>query len=162
MISKPSVNLGIDMGDRGYICILYQDETVDFISTSPDNNKLFSELSSLIENYTIESCIVEEVRNIFGASSKSNFKFGYNVGFVEGVLFSLKINYQKLQPKEWHKYYDIKEHGKKIKHEVAYKIKLIYPEVILTTANGTLQDGKSDSLALAGIGKAISKQGIII
>ena len=47
---------------------------------------------------------LEDVHSIFGASAKSNFKFGYNLGWVTGLLTSSEIPIRRVTPKEWQRY----------------------------------------------------------
>ena len=49
------------------------------------------------------ACVIEDVHAIFGSSAKATFQFGFNKGYLIGLLSANKIPYTLVQPKDWQK-----------------------------------------------------------
>jgi len=116
--------------------------------------------------------IVEDVHSIFGASAKSNFSFGKNVGGIEWCLVSLECKYTKVTPKNWQKemwegvtIVQINTGKKTPKGNVKYKndtkatsllaAKRLFPQedFLATPRSSVPHDGIVDALLLAEYGK---------
>lgn len=73
---------------------------------SIEDNDLY-ELSEILGNARRENteiaCVIEDVKAIFGSSAKSTFAFGFNKGYLIGLLAANKIPYTLVAPKEWQK-----------------------------------------------------------
>lgn len=141
--------LSLDPGNKGAYCLLIPSRHyIEFYTLEKPIRDIANWLVTQVKEYDPVICI-EQVRNIHGVSSKSNFNFGYNYGYQVGVLDTLFDSIYKVQPKEWQKYLGIESKGSEIKKEVAKKILDIYPLANIYGQRGGLHDGKSDSLAIA-------------
>lgn len=95
--------IGIDVGAKGFISM--QKDGI-WTHYSIEDNDLY-ELSEILlrarmDNDTI-ACVIEDVKPIFGSSAKSTFAFGFNKGYLIGLLAANKIPYTLVAPKEWQK-----------------------------------------------------------
>lgn len=95
--------IGIDVGAKGFISM--QKDGI-WTHYSIEDNDLY-ELSEIMlrarmDNDTI-ACVIEDVKPIFGSSAKSTFAFGFNKGYLIGLLAANKIPYTLVAPKEWQK-----------------------------------------------------------
>ena len=87
--------LGIDPGMKGSICILPESRDPIFI----DNSTNVIDAVAIIKSYPIHMAMIEDVHSIFGVSAKSNFNFGFNTGYLHGIITSLGIPLDLVQPK---------------------------------------------------------------
>ena len=95
--------MGIDPGSKGYISVQYNGE---FSFYSIEDNDLYqlSEIMANIRNiYSDLVCVVEDVHAIGNSAAKSTFTFGFNKGYLVGLLAANKIPYVLVQPKTWQK-----------------------------------------------------------
>lgn len=95
--------IGIDVGSRGFICVQYNGI---FKHYSIEDNDLYqlSEIMADIRNkHENIACVIEDVHSIFGSSAKSTFNFGFNKGYLIGLLSANRIPYTLVAPKEWQK-----------------------------------------------------------
>lgn len=95
--------MSIDPGSKGFICTQidgvfkhYSIEDNDLYQLS----EIMAEIRSKCDNLV---CVIEDVHSIFGSSAKSTFNFGFNKGYLIGLLAANKIPYILVQPKEWQK-----------------------------------------------------------
>lgn len=100
-------------------------------------------------HYNLIIVMIEDVHSIFGASAKSNFNFGRNVGIVNVLPLAAGNRVDLVQPKKWQKFVGVKAKGKLIKNNVAEICERLYPQVNIRGARGGLLDGLSDSLMIA-------------
>lgn len=97
------VYIGIDVGSKGFISVQKNGEW-DFLSIADSDLYTISNyLRTIRLNNKQVACVIEDVHSIFGSSAKSTFSFGFNKGFLVGILASLEIPYTLVQPKEWQK-----------------------------------------------------------
>ena len=96
--------IGIDPGNKGFISV-QKDSKFEFISIAEhDLYELSDELSRIFnESDGGIACVMEDVHAIFGSSAKSTFEFGFNKGYLIGLLCANKIPYTLIAPKEWQK-----------------------------------------------------------
>lgn len=95
--------IGIDPGSKGYISVQYNGE---FSFYSIEDNDLYqlSEIMANIRNsHANLVCVVEDVHALGNSSAKSTFTFGFNKGYLVGLLAANKIPYVLVQPKTWQK-----------------------------------------------------------
>lgn len=95
--------IGIDPGSRGFISVQYDGE---FSFYSIEDNDLYqlSEIMANIRNaYSNLVCVIEDVHAIGNSAASSTFTFGFNKGYLVGLLAANKIPYILIQPKTWQK-----------------------------------------------------------
>lgn len=95
--------IGIDPGSRGFISVQYNGE---FSFYSIEDNDLYqlSEIMANIRNaYSNLVCVIEDVHAIGNSAASSTFTFGFNKGYLVGLLAANKIPYILIQPKTWQK-----------------------------------------------------------
>jgi hypothetical protein len=95
--------MGIDPGSKGFISIQQNGAWEHY---SIEDNDLY-QLSHIMQEirYSHEqiACVIEDVHAIWGSSAKSTFSFGFNKGYLIGLLAANNIPYTLVQPKEWQK-----------------------------------------------------------
>ena len=95
--------IGIDVGGKGFISMQKNGAWEHF---SIEDNDLY-QLSEIMRHARRENaniaCVIEDVHAIFGSSAKSTFAFGFNKGYLVGLLAANKIPYTLVAPKEWQK-----------------------------------------------------------
>lgn len=145
--------IGIDPGSKGALCCLDSDRlSVEFIDT-PDDHASAQLVRGWIMGRKPHIVGLEKVHAIFGTSAGSNFKFGHNVGILEGVLFTTFVGIDHVQPKAWQKAVGIAFKkgmtGAQKKKHVAAHAQQLYPSASLHGPRGGLLDGRSDALMIA-------------
>ena len=143
--------VAVDPGSNGYICYLdTKFDFIKFISLNETPTYIYSYLKSFFDN-GLRNVYVEDVHSIYGSSAKSNFNFGRNVGYIQGLISSTGLITTPIQPKEWQKGIGVVSKGKAIKKEVADIVTKAYPYISkdIIGPRGGLIDGKSDSLGIA-------------
>jgi hypothetical protein len=147
---KPVVFIGIDPGAKGSICVLAPNQNeVMFYPTTDKPFELLERILHLKETCDVKAIMIEDVHSIHGASAKSNFMFGYNVGVVNTLAQATGIMVMRVQPKVWQKHVGVKAKGNDIKKEVASICDRLYPAVTIRGPRGGLLDGCSDALMIA-------------
>lgn len=95
--------IGIDVGAKGFISMQKNGRWWHY---SIDENDLY-ELSEIMQRTRYEheriACVIEDVHAIFGSSAKATFAFGFNKGYLIGLLAANNIPYTLVAPKEWQK-----------------------------------------------------------
>jgi len=137
--------LGIDPGNKGAMCLLPKTGQPLFI----DNNTTPNTIVDILTKYKIDIAMIEDVHSIYGVSAKSNFNFGFNVGYLHGIISALKIPLDVVQPKVWQKHFNVKVTGKNIKKEVASIALRLNPTLEIYGSKGGLLDGRSDAYLIA-------------
>lgn len=139
--------IAIDPGSSGAICFLDAD-TADIKCMLTSDNPL--DIADALFEFEPDVVIIEEVHSLYGMSAGSNFKFGFNVGLMHGLLRTCGISQVKtVQPKEWQKSIGITTKGKEIKKEVERICLEHYPDAPIRGPRGGFHDGKSDALGIA-------------
>lgn len=95
--------IGIDVGAKGYIAIQIDGEWSHVSIADCDLYQLSKLFSNIRANNNRISCAIEDVHAIYGSSAKSTFQFGFNKGYLIGLLAANKIPYTLVAPKEWQK-----------------------------------------------------------
>lgn len=100
------IYVGIDPGAKGAIAYIDTEKgktgriQTPVVSKEVDVWQFCAYLKSLTQGKE-HHVIVEDVHSIFGASAKSNFSFGKNVGGIEWALVALGCKFTKVTPKVW-------------------------------------------------------------
>ena len=162
--------IGIDPGSKGFITT-YDTSDGSIMHYSIEDNDLYR-LSDIIgglrDKYVNISCVMEETHAIFGSSAKATFSFGFNNGYLIGLLCANKIPYSLVPPKKWQKemwdnkdlvitYKTVKRGGKDVsKKEVNTKqtsinaCKRLFPTIDLRKNSRckNIDDNKVDSILI--------------
>lgn len=145
--------IGVDPGAKGAICIIIPDQgIIDFMPTILAPDKILAQLKLWKEYHTIPPIMMEHVSSIPGAAAGSNFKFGFNVGLLHGIIMSSMIGMDLVRPKVWQKEVGVPakvKSGPELKKAVAEIANRLYPSAPLFGPKGGLLDGRSDALMLA-------------
>ncbi len=161
--------IGIDVGSKGFISMQENGVWTHF---SIEDNDLY-QLSEIMQDARLKhqniACVIEDVHSIFGSSAKATFAFGFNKGYLVGLLSASKIPYTLVAPKEWQRemwsnsdmvvtYKDVVVKGKKIsKKEINTKqtsincCKRLFPTLDLRKSERSkkIDDNKVDSILMA-------------
>lgn len=101
------IYIGIDVGKQGGIVAIYDNGKVYAIKTPLVANEIDTvAIKNLLKDLTLENQVtvgIENVANIFGSSSKSNFQFGRALGLVEGLIAGIGLPFIKVHAKVWQK-----------------------------------------------------------
>jgi hypothetical protein len=101
------IRIGADPGATGGIVVDIDGERMSYIMPRTSKKVLYTKVFlAIFEN--LPPCedvhvVIEDVHSIYGASAGSNFNFGFNCGFLEGVISTFQIPYTKVAPKSWQK-----------------------------------------------------------
>lgn len=95
--------MSIDPGNRGFIVT---QKNWQFSFYSIEDNDLY-QLSEIMANIRLSNsdlvCVIEDVHALYNSAAKSTFNFGFNKGYLIGLLAANKIPYVLVQPKTWQK-----------------------------------------------------------
>lgn len=165
--------IGIDVGSKGFISMQKNGKWEHF---SIEDNDLY-QLSEIMRQARLcnenIACVIEDVHSIFGSSAKSTFAFGFNKGYLVGLLAANQIPYTLIQPKEWQRemwqnadmvvtYKEVTIKGKKVnKKEINTKqtsinaCKRLFPMLDLRKSERAkkIDDNKVDSILLCEYGR---------
>lgn len=151
-MAKEQVFIGIDPGAKGALCALMPKKNkAAFFKTTENPADILQWFKDIGEEADIRAIMIEDVHSIFGASAKSNFNFGYNVGVVNTLALASGCMVDKVTPKKWQKAVGVKStsKGKDIKKDVANICARLYAKTNIHGPRGGLDDGKSDALMIA-------------
>jgi hypothetical protein len=95
--------IGIDVGAKGFISTQYNGDWLHYAIADYDLYQLGNIFQSIRKTFKDVTCVIEDVHAIFGSSAKATFQFGFNKGYLIGLLSAYKIPYTLVQPKEWQK-----------------------------------------------------------
>lgn len=95
--------MAIDPGSKGFI-VTQCDGEFSFYSIEDNDLYQLSEIMDKIRNtYSNLVCVIEDVHAIGNSAASSTFTFGFNKGYLVGLLAANKIPYVLVQPKTWQK-----------------------------------------------------------
>lgn len=161
--------IGIDVGSKGFIS-MQKNGVWDFFSIEDNDLYQLSEIMHQArQNNRNIACVIEDVHSVFGSSAKSTFAFGFNKGYLVGLLAANHIPYTLVQPKEWQKemwqnadmvvtYKEVTIKGKKVsKKDVNTKqtsinaCKRLFPTLDLRKSERSkkIDDNKVDSILMS-------------
>lgn len=157
------IYIGIDPGAKGFVSIHFPDGSWEFISIS-DNDlyEITDKLDIFVGNAEIPVvAVMEDVSAIYGSSAKGTFNFGFNKGYLIGILCAMKIPYVLVKPTVWQKEIWIRQDevyiykdGKK-KHDTkntsinACKRLFPYLDLKRTPSCKLIDDNKVDSILMS-------------
>lgn len=165
--------IGIDVGAKGFISTQFKGVWSHY---SIEDNDLY-QLSEIMRQMRLKCenliCVIEDVHAIWGSSAKATFAFGFNKGYLIGLLAANNIPYVLVQPKEWQKemwgnsdivvtYKEVTVKGKKTtRKEVNTKqtsincCKRLFPTLDLRKSERSkkIDDNKVDSILLCEYGR---------
>ena len=95
--------MGIDPGAKGFISVQKDGIWSHYSIEDNDIYQLSDIIRGIKEDNKDVTCVIEDVKPIFGSSAKSTFSFGFNKGYLIGLLAASKIPYTLVAPKEWQK-----------------------------------------------------------
>lgn len=93
--------MAIDPGDKGFIATQLNGVFNHFSIIENDLYGLSRIMEDIRKNNTNLVCVIEDVHAIFGSSAKGTFNFGFNKGYLIGLLAANHIPYVLVQPKTW-------------------------------------------------------------
>lgn len=93
--------IGIDVGSKGFISAQINGEWQHYSIADNDLYQLSEIMRQMREKYTNIACVIEDVKAIFGSSAKSTFAFGFNKGYLVGLLAANKIPYTLVNAQKW-------------------------------------------------------------
>lgn len=95
--------MSIDPGSKGFV-VTQCNGDFSFYSIADNDLYQLSEIMAKIRNtYSNLVCVIEDVHSIYGSAAKATFNFGFNKGYLIGLLAANKIPYVLVQPKTWQK-----------------------------------------------------------
>ena len=110
--------VGIDVGSKGVITTQYKGHFSHYYLEDLDLYQISDIMRDLSSKYDNISCVIEDVKAIFGSSAGATFTFGFNKGYLIGLLAANNIPYTLVMAKEWQKIWcnsDIVIEYKKVK-----------------------------------------------
>lgn len=154
--------IGIDPGASGSLCLLDTDTgVIDFMET-PGNTRTAQMVYNWIlgcswgDEHNQENLVrvigIEHVQAVPGSHATSNFKFGFNVGMVQGLAEATGISVDLIRPKAWQKAIGLvpkKRTKAQLKKAVAEIALRLYPRAKIFGPKGGLLDGRADALMIA-------------
>lgn len=95
--------IGIDVGSKGFISMQHDGEWEHYSIADNDMWELNRIMSEARYHYESIAAVIEDVHSIFGSSAKATFAFGFNKGYLVGLLAANNIPFTLVAPKEWQK-----------------------------------------------------------
>jgi hypothetical protein len=95
--------LGIDVGSKGVICLQYNGEFSYYYISDNDLYQLSKIMAEIRNKHEDIACVIEDVQAIYGSAASATFTFGFNKGYLIGLLCANNIPYTLVQAKQWQK-----------------------------------------------------------
>lgn len=96
--------IGIDVGSKGFISTQINGHWEHYSIADNDLYQLSEIMRQMRLKYENIACVIEDVHSVFGSSAKATFQFGFNKGYLVGLLAANQIPYTLVAPKEWQKH----------------------------------------------------------
>lgn len=153
--------IGIDVGQHGFISV-YDTHWRFLAIADSDPHVIYHFLYDIMQSSSQLSCVIEDVYAIYGSSAKATFQFGFNKGYLVGILSACNIPYTLVPPKTWQKEMwtnadKTYKTGKKIdtKQTSIKACQRLFPTVDLrrTTSCRNIDDNKADSMLMCEYGR---------
>lgn len=93
--------MSIDVGSKGVICTNYNGDFKHYYIIDNDLYQLSKIMSEIRNTYEYIACVIEDVQAIYGSAASATFSFGFNKGYLIGLLCANNIPYTLVQPKQW-------------------------------------------------------------
>lgn len=94
--------IGLDPGASGACTVISGDDIKSFSFKDHGIQEITNILTTLKELGPLPLyAVVEDVHAVYGSSAKGTFEFGYNKGWIVGMLTALSIPYSMIPPKTW-------------------------------------------------------------
>ncbi len=144
---------GIDPGQSGAMCVLDTQNPAHTALLDFQKTTIY-EAALWLNQQQVDIVYLEEVHSIYGASAKSNFTFGRNVGVALTVahVVTKGVSPIEVRAKVWQKFIGVTAKGKAIKKNVADLATALYPSADLYGPKGGLKDGRADAIMIAHYG----------
>lgn len=91
--------IGIDPGAKGYACV-YHARLNEYTHIALTDDARLKAMLHSVRDANAVACI-ERVRALKGAGSNTTFSFGYNCGWIHGVLDAYGIPTVTVTPQKW-------------------------------------------------------------
>lgn len=95
--------MAIDPGSKGVIATQFNGEFKHYFIIENDLYQLSQIMENIRNEFPNLVCVIEDIHAVFGSSAKATFNFGFNKGYLIGLLAANHIPYVLVQPKEWQK-----------------------------------------------------------
>lgn len=95
--------IGIDVGAKGFVSTQYNSSWEHYSIAGLDLYELSRLFQELRQRYDSIACVIEDVHAVHGSSAKATFQFGFNKGYLIGLLAANQIPYTLVAPKQWQK-----------------------------------------------------------
>jgi hypothetical protein len=154
--------VGIDIGKRGAIAVIYPDRSIKTIKMPMTNEDInYQSLFTLLsQTASIDAHVVfEKLGVIFGTTKTTAFSMGYQAGAMEMACIAFKAPYTKVRAVDWQKYMfegipDILKEGTKRRDTKAMALQAIrkwFPGLKLTFGEKATvpHDGLIDAVLIA-------------
>ena len=95
--------IGIDVGSEGFISAQYNGQWQHYAIEDYDLYQLSEIFWRFRDAYVNIACVIEDVHALGKSAAKSTFSFGFNKGYLVGLLAANKIPYSLVSPSVWQK-----------------------------------------------------------
>lgn len=107
-MTKTKVWLGIDPGKSGSVAWVSEDNEVCYfhiplVGTEVSVVEMKNAFKTIVEEFDIQMCVLENVHSMFQVGAKSNFQFGRVLGMLEALIAAFDIPVVLIPPKKWQK-----------------------------------------------------------
>ncbi len=140
--------VGIDPGKTGAICALDQDRDITFVDINKPGHDIYDDLKG-----SQPFIMLEKVTPMQKGGLVSAWRFGQNVGRIQGILEATGLGYDMVPPKTWQKECGVvippktpPAQRKKITEAAVLRL---YPHAEIYGPKGGLLDGRADALMIA-------------
>ena len=100
-MENDKVYMGIDPGSKGFISIQKYSKFSFYSIEDNDLYQLSKIMANLRSNNSNMICVIEDVHAVHGSAAGTTFTFGFNKGYLIGLLAANNIPYVLIQPKIW-------------------------------------------------------------
>jgi len=139
--------MGIDPGSTGAIVTLTEYGAVLVCRLQKATEKdIWEYMNNIAFEYDV-FCVKEQVWSMPGEGVSSAFKFGWNNGFLIGLLTACQIPYEEKVPVTWMKYFSMKKEKEEAK--TSYKNRLKEKAQQLFPKVGKITNDVADALLIS-------------
>lgn len=157
------VYIGIDIGKKGAIAVLYPDGEVEthLFPMKSDNSydlpKMWRAFQKIEKHVGESICVIEDVYCVGGASAQSTWSFAEGKAYIESFLVAMGFEYYKVRPKAWQKviFAQFPKTMKDTKEKSINFTKEHYPKakLLITPRHRREHDGIADAVCMGHYGK---------